>query len=287
MQKNWIILGIILLTLFSTGCSEFEKLRKSTDLQKKVKAAFDYYEQKRYSRADILFEEVLPLLQGAPEAEKGTFYHAYCKYHLGDYILSKYQFQKFYETYARSQYAEEAMYMNAVSLYADSPNYNLDQTSTIDAIAALQNFINTYPTSKYAEESTKLITELRIKMEKKAFESAMLYARTGNHKAALVAFTNFQRGFPDSDYNEEIDFRKVESAYSLAQQSIESKQKERYREAVTLYETFLDTYPQSKFLRRAEAYYEKSLNAIGGANKTPETQKAQAQQWAGFWQYKR
>ncbi len=277
MQKNWIILGILLLTLLTTGCSEFEKLRKSTDLQKKVKAAFDYYEQKKYSRADILFEEVLPLIQGAPEAEKGTFYHAYCKYYLGDYILSRYQFQKFYETYARSQYAEEAMYMHAVSLYADSPHFNLDQSNTIEAVAALQNFINTYPASKYAEESSKLITELRVKMEKKAFEAAILYARTGNHKAALVAFNNFQNGFPDSDYNEEIAFHKVESAYLLAQQSIETKQKERYQEAVTFYETFLDTYPQSKFLRRAETYYEKSLNAIGEVNKGLQTQKAQEQ----------
>lgn len=280
MQKNWIFLGIILLALLTTGCSEFEKLRKSNDLQKKVKAAFDYYEQKKYSRADILFEEVLPLIQGAPEAEKGTFYHAYCKYYLGDYILSKYQFQRFYETYARSQYAEEAMYMHAVSLYADSPDYNLDQTSTIDAVAALQNFINTYPTSKHVEESTKLINELRVKMEKKAFESAMLYAKTGNHKAALVAFVNFQRAFPDSDYNEEIAFHRVESAYLLAQQSVETKQKERYQEAAALYETFLDTYPQSKFLRRAESYYEKSLNAIGAKKETAkelQTQKAQEQ----------
>ncbi|MDJ1500856.1 outer membrane protein assembly factor BamD [Xanthocytophaga agilis] len=277
MQKNWIILAIILLSLFTTGCSEFERLRKSNDLPKKVKAAFEYYDQKRYYRADILFEEVLPLIQGAPEAEKGTFYHAYCKYYLGDYVLSKYQFQKFYETYARSQFAEEAMYMSAVSLYADSPIYTLDQTNTIEAIGALQNFINTYPNSKYVEESTNLINELRVKLEKKAFEAALLYSRTGNHKAALVAFNNFQRGYPDSDYNEEVAFRKVESAYLLAEQSIQSKQVERYQEAISSYESFLDRYPQSKFLRRAETYYEKSLNTVGEANKNLQTQKAQEQ----------
>jgi len=273
MQKNLIILGLILLSIFNVGCSGFEKLRKSTDLPKKVKAAFDYYEQKKYSKADILFEEVLPLIQGAPEAEKGSFYHAYCKYYLGDYTLSTYQFQKFYETYARSQYAEEAMYMHAVSLYADSPVYTLDQTNTLNAAVALQNFINTYPNSKHLDESTNLITELRQKMEKKAFESAVLYAKIGNHKAALVAFNNFQRGFPDSDYNEEIAYHKVESAYLLAQQSIEIKQKERFQEAITFYETFLDRYPQSKFLRRAESFYEKSLNAIGEVNKNLQTQK--------------
>ena len=277
MQKNRFILATLLLCLAFSGCSPFEKLRKSTDVQKKVKAAFDYYANKKYSKADILFEEVLPLIQGAPEAEKGNFYHAYCKYYLRDYILSKYQFQKFYETYARSQYAEEAMYMYAVSLYEDSPNFNLDQSSTIDASAALQNFINTYPDSKYRDQCTKLIDELRRKLEKKAYESAILYARIGNHKAAMVAFNNFQRGFPDSDYNEEIAFRKIESEFLLAQQSITAKQKERYQETMSLYETFLDKYPQSRFLRRAEGYYGKSMDAIGAVGKDLQSQKAQEQ----------
>ncbi|MCU0354390.1 MAG: outer membrane protein assembly factor BamD [Cytophagales bacterium] len=275
MQKNLFIAVVLLFSLGLAACSNLEKLRKSTDLAKKTKAAFDYYEKKDYYRADILLGDVLPLIQGSPDAEKGTFYHAYCKYHLGLYEESRYQFQKFYETYARSQYAEEAMYMSAVSLHANSPTYNLDQSNTLDAAAALQNFINTYPDSKYIEESTRLITELRQKIEKKAFEQAVLYSRIGNHKAALVAFNNFQRGFPDSDYNEEIAFRKVESAYQLAQQSIETKQKERFQEAVTSYENFLDKYPQSKFLRRAESYYEKSLNAIGGVNKTLQSRKSQ------------
>ncbi len=275
MQKYLCVAGFCLLTLVLVSCSGFEKIRKSPDLQKKVKAAFTYYEKEKYAKADILFEEVLPLIQGAPEAEKGNFYHAYTKFYLGDYILSKYQFQKFYETYARSQYAEESMYMYAVSLYEDSPPFNLDQTSTLEAIGAMQNFINTYPTSKYAEQATARIEELRIKVERKAYEAAMLYAKISNHKAALMAFSNFQRSHPDSDYNEEISFRKVESAYLLAKQSITTKQTERYKEAITYYETFLDKYPQSKYIRQAEGYYEKSLNQVGNASKNAQAQQTQ------------
>ncbi len=264
----------VFLVIFSFGCSKFSRLQKSTDVNEKYQAAVAYYEKKDYNKADLLFEEIIPLLKGARESELAQFYQAYSKYYTGSFIESEYLFKKFYETFSRSEMAEEAMYMRAISLYEQSPTYELDQSSTQLAITALQNYINAYPASQRVEKSTNLLRELRTKLEKKAYMQALLYARIGDYKAAVVAFNNFQRGYPDSGYNEEISFLRVESAYNLARQSIQSKKNDRFREAIGYYQTFVDQFPSSKFLRDAERYYSESLQEMGGSSANPDLQSS-------------
>jgi outer membrane protein assembly factor BamD len=71
----------------------------------------------------------------------------------------------------------------------------LDQENTLKAIESLQLFINLYPKSERVAEASKLIQNLRDKLEKKAFENAKLYFVTGaydpsNYKSAIIAFKN-------------------------------------------------------------------------------------------------
>ncbi|MFC0186269.1 outer membrane protein assembly factor BamD [Pseudarcicella hirudinis] len=178
--------------------------------------------------------------------------------------MANFRFKKFAEVFARSEYAEEAIYMSAYSLYKDSPQFNLDQSGTLTAINELQNYINNYPDSKFREESSNLIKQLRKKLERKAYEKAKLYYKTSPFnvatlKSAVIEITNFQRDYPDSDYNEEMAFLKVMSQYELAKSTVEHKQKERYDEAVLFYQALVDKYPKSDYLKRAEKFYDISM----------------------------
>ena len=60
-------------------------------------------------------------------------------------------------------------------MYKESPNSNLDQSSTIEAISAIQNFINKYPYSEYSKDANSIIDELQIKLETKNFDNAKQY----------------------------------------------------------------------------------------------------------------
>lgn len=266
MQKILFILaGFLLFLLVSTSCSKFQKIQKSNDLDKKYQAALNYYKNKEYSKAGLLFEELIPILRGTKESELAQFYYAYTQYYQGLYDLSAFQFKKFYETFSRSEFAQEAMLMYAYSLYENSPAYNLDQTNTYSAIEAMQNFINAYPTSERVKEATDIIEKLRDKLEKKAFENAELYSRMQDYKAAVISLTNFQRDFPDSEYGERAAYLKVLNAYNLAKSSTKAKEKERYEEAIEFYENFIDKYAKSKYLRDAENMYEESIEKVGSA----------------------
>jgi outer membrane protein assembly factor BamD len=264
MQRTHKFLLFILFALTLSACSNFEKIRKMTDEKKKYQEAVRFFKKGQYDKASILFEELLPILTGTEQQEVATFYQAYCDYHSGSYETANFRFKRFAETFARSEYYDEAVYMSAYSLYKNSPQFNLDQSGTITAINELQSFINNYPDSKFREETAELIKELRVKLEQKAYEKAKLYYKTSafniaSLKSAVIEINNFQKDYPDSDFNEEMAFLKVQAQYDLAQSTIESKQRERYDDAIKFYQALVDKYPQSDYLKKAEKFYDVSL----------------------------
>lgn len=264
MQKMRLLVGVFILGVLISSCSKFSKLQKSGTDDQKYQAALDYYKKKDFYRAGLLFEELIPILKGSEQQELASFYFGYCQYNQGQYSLANFYFKKFYDTFARSEKAPEAAYMAAYSLFKDSPKHDLDQSSTITAIDALQTFLNTFPETEHREECTNNIKALRKKLETKAYEKAKLYYQTKDYdisrlKSAVIAFSNYQLDYPDSDYNEEIGFLQVQAGYEYAKFSLESKQKERYDEAIVLYQNFLDKYPNSKYLKQAEKFYETSV----------------------------
>jgi outer membrane protein assembly factor BamD len=269
MRKNNLASYFLLFitVIIITSCSKFSKLQKTGTDQQKYDAAMAYYQKGDFYRSGLLFEELIPLLKGSTESELAQFYYAYSQYQQGQYNTSQFLFKKFYDTYARSDFAQEALYMHAFSLYKDSAPYTLDQTSTLTAINALQDFINAYPESAFREECTRYILELRAKLEKKQYEKAKLYHKVSDFnmmslKSAVISIDNFRKDFPDSKYNEELAFLKVDSQYSLASNSFSVKQKERYQDVVKFYNEYIDKYPTGKYVRDAERMFENSQKQL-------------------------
>jgi outer membrane protein assembly factor BamD len=258
-----LVLGTFVLTLLvATSCSKFRKYEKSQDWRVKFEAGQNYYAKKDYYRASVLFEQILPIVRGLPEGEKVQFYLAYCQFYDRLYLLASEQFRTFYETYGRSSLAEEARYMFAFSLYKSAPNENLDQSGGIEAMAAMQEYLNRYPNSKFRDQAIEVINSSQTKLELKGFDNAKQYYRMKQYKAAIVALNNFQNNFPDSKYVEESHYLVIDAEYSLAEQSLRSKQPERYRAVVEHYQEFVDKFPESKFLRDAEKLYASSLEKL-------------------------
>ena len=251
-----VIVGMV------ASCSKYRKIEKSQDWRVKYEAAQAYYEKEDYYHAALLFEQIRPVVRGLPEGEKVEFLLAYCQYYERTYLLAAAQFKSFYETYGRSAQAEEAHFMYAYSQYMAAPSYNLDQTSGMEAMAAMQTFINQYPNSGFVEKATQVIEESQQKLERKGFESAKLYLKIKRYKAAIIAFDSFRESFPDSHFMEEVAFLKVEAQFKLAEQSLPSLQKDRYSAVIEFYTELVDNYPQSPFLKEAEKYYSQSITKV-------------------------
>lgn len=259
MQNRILVfIGFLALGLVF-GCSKFRKIEKSEDWRVKYEAALTYFEKKDYYRATVLFDQILPIVRGLPEGEKVQFYLGYCQFYDKNYLFAAEYFKTFYTTYGRSASVEEARYMHAYALFMASPGPMLDQTASIDAMVSMQDFLNRYPQSTYHDKAVDVINTIQAKLEKKGFENAKQYYRTRSYKAAITAFDNFKKNFPDSDCHEEADYLAIESTYKLAVQSFTTKQKERFQQVVDRYLEYLDKYPKSKYLNPLEKMYADSI----------------------------
>lgn len=263
-NKRLLILGIFLsfIVLLGSCKSKFEKLRASNDITKKYQEALRLYNNKYYSKALILFEDLVQRYRGRAEAEELYYYYAYTNFKMKDYTTSRYHFKVFAETYPNSSRAEECRFMSAKCYYLESPVYSLDQQNTVKAIDALQLFINLYPRSERVAEASKLIDDLRNKLETKSYANAKLFLDIGDYKASIVAFKNSMRDFPDTKYAEEMDLLIMKAQYLFAKNSFETKQEDRFNEAIQLCADFVTKYPSSKHLKEAEKLKKDSEEGI-------------------------
>ncbi|MFH2141999.1 MAG: outer membrane protein assembly factor BamD [Bacteroidota bacterium] len=259
-----IIKSILLISslVMIFGCSEYQKLLKSSDFELKYTKAVEYYQNEDYFRALSLFEELLTMYKGTTKAEEIYYFYSYCHYNQGDHILAGYHFANFSKTYPNSKHKEECMYMSAYCLFLNSPEPSLDQSYTYKAIDELQLFINRFPKSERVAQCNDLIGNLRTKLEIKSFNNAKLYFDIRDYKAAIVSLKNSLKEFPDTRFREESLFLILRSSYILAENSIEKKKLDRYQQTLTEYYALIDEYPQSSYLKRAEDIYDSSQKII-------------------------
>ena len=90
-----------------------------------------------------------------------------------------------------------------------------------------------------------------------------MYHKVGNYKSAVVALSNFIKEYATSPYAEEAHYLRFYSQHKLAKNSIEGKiQEDRFYLAVEFYHTFVDKYPDSKYKKSSEGYYDSIMESL-------------------------
>ena len=256
-----VISGFLFIALLS-GCSEYQRVVKSQDIDFKLEKAIEYYDQGKYNKAFPLFEELLAQFRGSSKAEKVYFYYAETLYAMEDHILAAYHYKNFYKTFPNSQYEDKCAFMAAYCNYLESPSFSLDQSFTYKAINEMQLYVNTHPNSKRIPECNLLMDEMRSKLERKSYEIARQYYRMGLFQSAVTAFNNSLNDFPDSQFREDMLFLKLLSQFELAEGSIEDKKMQRYKETLTAYNELIQFFPQTEYVKRADEIREESKRKI-------------------------
>ena len=163
--------------------------------------------------------------------------------------MASYYFRSLARQFPNSEYTEEVTYMSAYCKTLESPDYQLDQTATKEAIEQLQLYINYYPESRRVDEASRLIAEMRQKLATKAFHVAEMYYKRGLYNAASMEY-------PESSDREQAMFLMIKSRYLYAKNSFASLQRERYQKVLDAYELFLRTYSESPYREEIEEYVE-------------------------------
>lgn len=269
-----ILAGMLFTGILLSSCSKgISKLLKNPDPAYKLRMAEQFFVKKQYTKAQQVYEDVMPYYKASKEFEDIYYKYAYCAYHLGDFMNAENLFKSYLEIFPNSTKAEEVDYMRAYSYYKQSPKPELDQTSTIKAMGMMQTFINTHPGSPRNKEATEIIDICRAKLELKDFKSAQLYYDIGQFRAAGVAFTALMNSYPESLRGDEYKLMIIKSYYRFAELSIEEKKVERFEQVINECYEFTDRFPDSKLKKEADEFLNLSQTNIKNLNneqtKTP------------------
>ena len=268
MKIRNLILAIIAVAAMSSCKSQYELLLNSNDTDAKYKAAFEYFNAKKYSKAASLFESLSVLTDGTERDDTVRFYWGLSNYNFKDYYTAETNFEQFVESYPRSPFAEDARYLRIDCLYRSTLRYELDQTPTYKAIGAISEYMLEFPNSGNVLVCQNMLTELNDRLDKKAFESAHLYYKMEDYLAAKVAFKNVLKDDAENIYREDILYYIAMASYKYASLSYPDKQKERYLSFIDDYFNFIGEIPDSHYRKELDNVYAKAQKALG--RHTPE-----------------
>lgn len=264
------------LTLLLTGCAnEYNRVLKSTDLDYRYEYAKQCFAEGQFNHAEMLLQDLITSKKGTDEAEESLYMLAMSEFMNGDYESAAATFRKYFQSYPRGVYAERAMFYVGQALYQSAPEPRLDQTPTIGAINAYQQFLDFFPYSELYSTAQDRLFELQDKLVMKELLSAQLYYNLGgyfgninsnnesNYIASIITAENALKLYPYSKWREDFSLIVMKSKFELAENSSEDKRLERYRDAEDECYGFLNEFPESKNGPLAQKYIAKCKKVIG------------------------
>lgn len=252
--------------LLSSCASEFNRVYKSADNDYKYEYAKQCFAMGDFQHACTLLEDIVLLRKGRETGQESLYLLAMAQYCNRDYESASATFKKYYTSYPRGYFAEQASFYVGQSLYQSAPEPRLDQTPTIGAINAYQQFIDLFPDSDLKPVAQQRLFDLQDNLVQKEYLSAELYYNLGgyfgnintntesNYEACIITAQNALKNYPYAKIREKFSILIMKSKFYLAENSSEEKRLERYRDAEDECYGFLNEYPESKECSTAEKF---------------------------------
>lgn len=267
-MKKSNILALCIAALFSSCASEFNKVYKTADNDYKYEYAKQCFAMGKFQQASSLLQDVVMLQKGRDNAQESLYLLGMSQYCNKDFESASATFKKYYSSYPKGTFAEQASFYVGQSLFRGAPEPRLDQTPTIGAINAYQQ-LDLFPDSELRPLAQERMFILQDNLVQKEYLSAQLYYNLGgyfgninantesNYEACIITAQNALKNYPYSKIREKFSVLIMKSKFYLAENSSEERRLERYRDAEDECYGFLNEYPESKECATAEKFITK------------------------------
>jgi len=151
-------------------------------------------------------------------ARKALVMSAFASYRRARYDDTISTANRYLALYPGSEDAAYAQYLIGLSYYHQIPDITRDQGTTQQAISALQEVVDRYPTSEYVDDSKSRIIVARDQLAGKEMQIGRYYLEQRQYIAAVNRFKEVITDYQDTREVEEALERLVEADLSLGLQ---------------------------------------------------------------------
>lgn len=232
LKNLFKIIFIIFCGILLWGCSSSEEITIQ-DPQERLSNAIEMYNNEDYLDAVNEFQALILQYPGNSIVDDAQYYLGMSRFKRGEYILGAYEFSRLIKNMTASEFIPEAQYMLAECYYQLSPHFSLDQKYTEKSIEEFQAFIDFFPTNAKVPDAEKKIKELNEKLAHKEFNSAYIYERLEDYKAAMFYYENVIETYHDTKYAPMAMYNRIKILID----------KEDTNTALAEMNKFLDRYP--------------------------------------------
>lgn len=189
-------------------------------------------------------------------ARKALIMSAYASYKRGKYDDASNTAQRYLTLYPGTEDAAYAQYIQAQSHYNRIPDITRDQAETKKAMAAMEEIIDRFPDSEYADDARLKVIQTRDQMAGKEMQVGRYYLERREYVAAVNRFKTVVTSYQDTRHVEEALYRLVEANLALGI----------VPEAQTAGAVLGHNFPDSD-------WYKQAYKRLGGAGVEPEENK--------------
>lgn len=243
-----IVLSIGILFLFS--CNKATR-QQQQDVDFRFNRGKKYFDKGSYYKAIDEFNFVVLNNPGGERADDAQLFVADSHFELEEYVVAASEYRRLMRRYPSSPLVEQAQYKLGMCFVELSPHYGLDQEYTEQAIATLQNFLEEYPYSQYAEEITEQIDNLREKLAHKTYSNGHLYYILRQYDSAIIYYDQLLERYYDTSYANQTRLERAKSLVEL----------DRSDEAVTQLRELINRNPSEEIRIEAESILQELGNA--------------------------
>ena len=266
-------------TLLAAGAAscqtQYETLLASNDVDAKYKAAMEFFQNKKYTKAAQLFESMSVLTNGTARDDTVQYYWGLSNYRNKDFYTAESNFASFIRNFPRSPFASDAEFYRLDCMYRATYRYELDQTPTRACMAAISEYEREHPNdAAHLAVCAEMKHDLQDRLDRKDFEAGRLYYRMEDYLAARVKLRNVLKTNADNFYREDVLYYTAMASYHYARLSVRERQRERYLTFVDDYLNFVGEFPDSHYRKELDGVYRKVQGILGTAGEEEADQPA-------------
>ncbi len=242
MTSFFRIVPLLCIAAAFLACSSSDVPENPT-AEQQFRLGMEEYLDESYQEAIQHFEVIRLQYPGSSVADSARYFTALSRYQREEYLLASYEFNQIIQSGSSRELMADSYYQFAQCYYQLAPKVDLDQTYTMRAIDALQNFVEAYPRHEKAQEVEKQVIELVNRLAEKEYNTAILYEKMEVPESALIYFSAVVDRYYNTDYADDAMAGKIRSLLAM----------KLYSDAIAVGKEFMEKHPESEYRREVES----------------------------------